>query len=75
VTGCLVEPEKPQALAAALTRLIGDPALRARLAAAGETRVRHDFPLEHGIDRIASRLAASLGPREEDTCASRSMRR
>ena len=75
VTGCLVEPENPEVLAAALTRLIGDPALRARLAAAGEARVRRNFPLERGIDCIAARLAASVEMYEIGPCASRSMRR
>jgi glycosyltransferase involved in cell wall biosynthesis len=38
-TGLLVPPGEPEALAAALERLAADPGLRARLAAAGRTRV------------------------------------
>ncbi len=59
VTGTLVPPGDPAAMAAAITRLVSDPALRARLAAAGEARVRRDFPLERGIGRIAALLLSS----------------
>jgi len=41
--GLLVPPEDPVALAAAIGRAIRDPALRARLGAAGEQRVRSAF--------------------------------
>lgn len=40
VTGLVVPSEAPQALAAALERLAVDPALRARLGAAAQTRLR-----------------------------------
>jgi glycosyltransferase involved in cell wall biosynthesis len=56
VTGALVPPGDRSALAAAILRLARDPALRARLAAAGEARVRRDFPLERGIDRLCALL-------------------
>jgi glycosyltransferase involved in cell wall biosynthesis len=49
----------PAALASAIARMARDPALRTRLAAAGEARVRRDFPLERGIARIAALLDAS----------------
>src|SRR5690606_37433342 len=42
VTGILVRPGDPAALAAAIVRLGRDPELRRRLAAAGEARVRRD---------------------------------
>ena len=58
VTGTLVGPEDPAAFAAAIARLARDPALRARLSAAGEARVRRDFPLARGIDTIAALLQA-----------------
>jgi glycosyltransferase involved in cell wall biosynthesis len=58
VTGALVTPDNPAAFAAAIARLARDPALRARLAAAGEARVRRDFPLARGIDTIATLLQA-----------------
>ena len=52
-TGILVPPADPAALAASLAALIGDPARRARLAAAGEARVRRDFDMRAGIADLA----------------------
>ncbi|MGD9615571.1 MAG: glycosyltransferase family 4 protein [Alphaproteobacteria bacterium] len=52
-TGILVPPGDPRALAEALAALIRDPVRRARLAAAGEARVRRDFDMRRGIDRLA----------------------
>lgn len=43
VNGLVVPPEDPQALAAAIERLIRDPALRQRLGEAAERRVRSEF--------------------------------
>lgn len=60
VTGLLVDPRRPDALAEALARLIRDPGLRARLASAGDARVRRDFPLQHGIDLLLEKFAVSL---------------
>jgi glycosyltransferase involved in cell wall biosynthesis len=51
--GLLVDPEDLEALADALARLAGDPALRGRLGAAGRRRIQADFEL----DRSAARLA------------------
>ena len=56
VTGTTVPPADPPALAAALARLMRDPALRDRLAAAGEARVRAHFTLERGIAVLAERF-------------------
>ncbi len=60
VTGVLVPPEDPPALAAALAALARDPDRRATLAAAGRDRVRSAFGHEAGIDRLAARFG--LGP-------------
>jgi len=56
VTGVLVPPGDPAALAAALARLIAEPALRQRLGAAGEARVRGAFDARRTIGAIAERL-------------------
>ncbi len=48
-TGLLFPPGDPQALAAALTRLAGDPALRARLAEDGRRHVLERFTLDRMI--------------------------
>ncbi len=67
-TGLLVEPEDPQALAAALAALIRNPAERAAMGRAAHARVGTAFSFEAGIDRLAERF-------ESASCALRSMRR
>jgi L-malate glycosyltransferase len=54
VTGLLVPPGDPAALAKAIMRLIEEPALAAALAARGQRGVRAEF----GIDRMLARLQA-----------------
>jgi glycosyltransferase involved in cell wall biosynthesis len=49
-TGVLVEPGDPEALAAAIESLLGDPVLRGRLAAAGARDARERFSLERQVD-------------------------
>ncbi len=56
VTGVLVPPGDPPALALALADLIGDPARRRALGAAGEQRVRSAFAMQAGIDLLARRF-------------------
>jgi len=56
VTGLLVPPGDPAALAAALAHLIRDPRARDDLGAAGCRRVRADFSLTAGIDSLAARF-------------------
>lgn len=65
-TGLLVPPDDSAALAAALRRLLDDPALGRRLAAAARARVELDFD----VSVNAARLAAWL--REAATRATRS---
>jgi glycosyltransferase involved in cell wall biosynthesis len=59
-TGVLVEPGDPEALAAALELLLGDPLLRERLAAAGAVDARQRFSLERQVDAYVG-LYADLG--------------
>jgi glycosyltransferase involved in cell wall biosynthesis len=67
VTGLLVPPGDPVALAETLERLIRDPEERARLGAAGEHHVRRHFSIEAGIDLLARRFGlASASPWESD---------
>ena len=49
-TGLLVEPDDPRALTTALGRVIEDPTLRARLAAAGPARVAQGFEAEQMVE-------------------------
>ena len=56
VNGRLVKPGDHAALAKALEDLIGDPAARLRLAAAGRARVLTEFSADAGIDRLAARF-------------------
>ena len=62
-TGLLVPADDAGALAAALRRLIEDPALRERLGAAGGAKVRRDFSMTAGIDDLAARFG-NLAPAE-----------
>jgi len=57
-TGVLVDPGDAPALAEALASLARDPTARARLAAAGRTRVRSHFSAEAGLDHLAGLLGA-----------------
>lgn len=50
VSGLLVAPDDPPALANACLRVLGDPELRARLASAGRARVAERFGLERQRD-------------------------
>ena len=69
VTGLLVPPGNPIALAETLARLIRDPEERARLGAAGERHVRRFFSMEAGIDLLATRFGlASASPWGSDPC-------
>lgn len=58
-TGLLAPPDDPAALAAALASVIADPALRRRLGAAGQARVRARFGHATGLERLAEKFRAT----------------
>jgi len=60
-TGLLVPPRDPAALAEAILRLAGDPALRERMGRAGALRARRDFTLEAMLDRYEEILRRVSG--------------
>jgi glycosyltransferase involved in cell wall biosynthesis len=49
-TGLLVPPDEPEALAAALRRLLRDPALRESMGRRGRQRARASFTVEHMVE-------------------------
>ena len=62
--GLLVPPQDPSAVAAAVGRLLADPALGQRFAAAGQARMgRFDRELTFGeVEEVLRRAARGLGP-------------
>ena len=61
VSGLLVAPGDDTALADALASLAADPALRARLGAAGRETVMRDFDVDRNAAALADRIRRSLG--------------
>ncbi len=64
VTGLLVAPESPGALAGALLKLITDPALRQALGSEARARVSDRFGMDMNIGRLAAKfgVAEFAGP-------------
>lgn len=60
-TGLLVEPGSPDALAAAIHRILTDRALRTALAVAGRRRVVEEFSEEVNIARLMTALGVAPG--------------
>lgn len=61
VHGLLVPPGDPGALASALVRVLSDPELAQRLAAAGRARVEREFTWRHTVAGTIAEYAALLG--------------
>ena len=61
VTGLLVPMGDADAMATAVNRLLGDPALAATLAEAGRQRARDQFTIQHTVDRIQAVYDNLLG--------------
>jgi glycosyltransferase involved in cell wall biosynthesis len=55
-TGLAFEAGNPQSLAEQLTRAINEPELAARLAAAGQARVRQNFRIDQTVGKIEAYL-------------------
>jgi len=52
VTGLVVPPGDPAALAGAIGRLLADPEARRRMGEAARGRARAEFTLERMVDRV-----------------------
>ncbi|MFV2031915.1 MAG: glycosyltransferase family 4 protein [Gammaproteobacteria bacterium] len=61
-TGWLVPQNNSDALKTALLKLIAEPELRQKLAAAGLLRVRSQFSLDRGIDQLVEKLSLTAKP-------------
>ncbi len=60
-TGWLVAQQDSAGLTSALRQLMSDAGLRKQLAQAGYARVRREFSMEGGIDKLVMRLDQSFG--------------
>jgi glycosyltransferase involved in cell wall biosynthesis len=65
VTGFLVPPRDPDALADRLKTLIHDPLLRERMGRAARARVEREFSLASSVARASREIAAVAAPRTD----------
>jgi glycosyltransferase involved in cell wall biosynthesis len=65
-TGLLVDEHDIAAMAEAMIRLIDDPALAARLGAAGRDHVRANFSMDRSLDRLWAIIAACFDTPADD---------
>jgi glycosyltransferase involved in cell wall biosynthesis len=63
VTGLVVPPQDPDAIGAAISRLLADPALRERMGAAGRERAEREFRLERLAELHLRAYRAALAHR------------
>lgn len=59
LTGMLVDPQDPRALAAALGRLLAEPALRQALGSAGQSRAERDFGWSSVTEKVAAVMVSA----------------
>lgn len=64
---CLVPPEDPAALAAALTALLGDPALRTELGRTGQSRTRAVFDVTRTAGAVLRLYEELVGQSRPET--------
>ncbi len=69
VTGLLVPPGDPTRLAEAMAALIRDPAGRDRLGRAAEARLRAEFGMAAGIDKLAQAFDLPASAEDARVCA------
>jgi glycosyltransferase involved in cell wall biosynthesis len=62
MTGILVEPQSPIALAAALAALAQDPVLRGVYGRAGQARVAAQFAMQSNLVRLARKFGLGAAP-------------
>ncbi len=70
-TGLLVDPDDPAALAAALARLLADPGLGRRLAAAGRKLVAAEFNSQRSAARLLELFTEAIDSRQQQDLMNR----